>query len=353
MKIFLIGGSNTRSKDGWSPGFAKRVARERPADVVTNLSVGATSSVLGTWRIINDAGLRPGDVVVWEYALNDMTYIAMQPELEPVLLSNIEQMIRFCARRRLRLAPLIFAPKPNGMRAQLSTYHRELLRLFRVYSVEVFDLTIAFRQHLGRKNIPAHHYENRVHYLPGDEIIDFTIDGALGLVSRAEVPRPRRRPVWEQALRPLEELTGFEGGNRGVFENSMLSLPTFQIPEDGTLKISLPRAGRIAAIIHFATASGTPVRASIGSETRVMSTRIDEKFFSKPLLKAFIWEGGGAPFRFSAGDVLHLAYAPGEDAQINPGYRVATPSEDGAQEDGEGSFCAVLAEYEDSTVPSS
>lgn len=349
MRIVLIGGSNTRSKNGWTPGFINRIATERPQDRVLNLSVGATSSVLGTWRILGNFELQPGDVLIWEYALNDMTYIAQQPELEPVLLRNVEQTIRHCARQGVRMAPLLFMPMPNAMQTKLSSYHRALLRLFRVYGVEAFDLTLEFRRHLGHRRVPRSHYENRVHYRPGDAIIDFTIEGALDLIDRAAVPRLRKRPIDDAALRPLAALTDFKGGRKGLFENSMLQLPIFHIGGDaanGPLRITLPKAGRIAGIIHFATAAGTPVRVSIGDQSRVMSTRIDEKFFSKPLLKAFLWECGGETFRFEAGDVLQLGYAPGEAAQINPGYRVDPPQGAEAAQDGEGSFGAILAEYD-------
>ena len=56
-------------KTGWVSRF-----RAHAPDLV-NLSVGGTTSITGLFRVMTTPQIGPGDVVVWEYALNEANHI--------------------------------------------------------------------------------------------------------------------------------------------------------------------------------------------------------------------------------------------------------------------------------------
>lgn len=73
IKIAIVGNSNSLLKDGWTLAFKKA----RPLDTIINLSVGASPSTLGLFRVANDLmKFSPIDIVILDFCVIDSSYIA-------------------------------------------------------------------------------------------------------------------------------------------------------------------------------------------------------------------------------------------------------------------------------------
>ncbi len=62
MTTYICGGSNSVRRGGWVHHF------DVPSD---NISIGASTSIMGAYRVMFCRDVAPGDTVIWEYALND------------------------------------------------------------------------------------------------------------------------------------------------------------------------------------------------------------------------------------------------------------------------------------------
>jgi lysophospholipase L1-like esterase len=73
MKVCIIGGSNSVLKDGYLPSMRKALEEKLNEKIeVVNLSMGGTFSHYGLWQISAKQSHLGADVVVVEYALNDV-----------------------------------------------------------------------------------------------------------------------------------------------------------------------------------------------------------------------------------------------------------------------------------------
>jgi hypothetical protein len=130
MNILLVGGSNTGISYGWGAQF-RGLAR---GHVVTNRFLGAVGSLFGLLRLMelelqNEAAPLP-DLVVFEYALNDMMLLDSGCVARPLLRATLLDVIDFCARRGIRLVFLCLEVRPTE-RARVHACVERVKRLYR------------------------------------------------------------------------------------------------------------------------------------------------------------------------------------------------------------------------------
>ncbi|MDT8857851.1 hypothetical protein RNZ50_23050 [Paracoccaceae bacterium Fryx2] len=164
-------------KDGWVSVFS----RDHP-DLV-NLSIGASSSVMGAYRSIFGTGMQAGDTLVWEYALNDANHVR-KGHSESRLLRFVEHLLIHGRTSGIHFAPIIFTPLPDERNLDHSPYHRQLHDLLRAYQLAPFDMSIEYRQALGVQRLPREVFLNAAHYAHDDNVRDFIAKGATRAVAR-------------------------------------------------------------------------------------------------------------------------------------------------------------------------
>ena len=186
MTTFIYGGSNSLRTEGWTAVLKARL----PEGSVVNRSIGAATSLMAMFRLLTnlDQGPKPGDAVIWEYALNEANHISRGYDLK-VILRNVERFVRECAFRQLRLVPVILTPRNEEMAAERMPLYAELDRLFTHYGVAGFDLS---RQWRAAKRVPRMVktlYRDNAHYSDAPELYDFIVKGTMDALNAATVPR--------------------------------------------------------------------------------------------------------------------------------------------------------------------
>ncbi len=127
MDILLLGGSNAGLRDGWAAQFMEIAAGHR----VTNQFLGATGSLYGLLRLFKreqDRAAKP-DLIVFEYALNDMILLEGHSLTKDVLRDTLDEVAQYCAERRIKLLFLVLQPRDAVMR-----YFSAAARVTRIYA---------------------------------------------------------------------------------------------------------------------------------------------------------------------------------------------------------------------------
>ncbi len=109
MDILLLGGSNAGLRDGWAAQFMEIAAEHR----VTNQFLGATGSLFGLLRLFKreqDKAAKP-DLIVFEYALNDMILLEGHSLGKDVVRDTLDEVAQYCAEHRIKLLFLVLQPR--------------------------------------------------------------------------------------------------------------------------------------------------------------------------------------------------------------------------------------------------
>jgi len=282
-------------KTGWVSRF-----RAHAPDLV-NLSVGGTTSITGLFRVMTTPQIGPGDVVVWEYALNEANHIrrGRPPRL---LLEHLEHLIRHLRERGVALAPVVFTPRKDEKRAQPAPYYRQLHRLLDHYRLAPFDMSTAYRAALGVATLPETVFMDFAHYAHSDETLDFICQGAARAVAQARIPAAVRSKYVRG-----ERLSLIDGFADDIFENSIMRVPVARPP----ITITSEAKGKVSAIVYFSTPQNNAFeisRVGPGSAGRVaISARHGGKRPPRVLLKTAV-----LPMRKAGG----LSVGPGTRLRI-------------------------------------
>lgn len=283
MTVFVLGGSNSMYQDGWIARFTASQTQQ-----VVNLSVGATTTLTGIYRLMLDDRPRPGDTVLWEYALNEATH-AQRGQSTEVLLKNVEHLIAICQHRHLQLLPAIFTPRRQERAPARSPYYDQLLALFAHYGLPVFDLSPVWRAAHGQPKMPVDLYADPVHYRRDTELMDFIAAGLAAIQPR----QPRAAlPLRTHGAR-LQLLTGFA---RQRFSNSVMDIPAARL----LLRLRTKEDSRMIAL--FTICQPRPHEAGLSlrlkpATGREMALRISissRGAFPRSVLKAISIEQGSS-----------------------------------------------------------
>jgi hypothetical protein len=129
MNILLVGGSNTGISYGWGAQFRAIARRHAVADGF----LGAVGSLFGLLRLLElerDGEPLP-DIVVFEYALNDMILLGAGCASPSLLRATLLDVIDFCARRGVRLVFLCLEVRPTEQGARIHACVSRVESLYR------------------------------------------------------------------------------------------------------------------------------------------------------------------------------------------------------------------------------
>ncbi len=316
-RAMVIGGSNSVRLKGWVSNFRRRA----PASVLLlNRSVGAASSLMGYYRLATQDDLTEGDVLFWEYALNDQNHIDAGGYDKDLLLRYCEYTIRLCMRRGVRFLPLIFATLSSATEPEMSGYRKALRRLFRHYQLRSLDVSVEVPVRLGLTDFPEYVYQDQRHYKDESFITNFIGRRAMMLLEKAPPP-VRISPMFSAGDAWVEVFTGFEGGHQSRFVNRAMSVAAFSPGQPnaqpgGESPDCAPLLARIegsrfalVGVVTLSTATGGAFRISTPVGSASVSACHNETEFNKPLLKVIALPMvAGRTFEFSGPVTIGISY---------------------------------------------
>jgi len=311
MTTYICGGSNSVRRGGWSDFL------DLP---VTNLSVGAATSMMGAYRAIFCADLAPGDTVIWEYALNDSTQsLGNAPGYRPDdLLTYCEATIRHCAARGVRFIPLILTPRKQERKEQTDVYRRKLIRLLRHYGLPFVNVSKTMRRKLNVAVLPDDVYHDNMHYQTNHPVVKYMARQVRRLCEAEFAPvNPALLPFLMPVDFRLDVMRDFAAATPQTFSNQLLSVDVFP-PE--TLPLQAESAGdrRLVGIFLVTTSEGGWLELKITDPDGSVAARYDldvshfEPGFEKPMFRMFSFQNAThPPIEILAGQGLTLSMATG------------------------------------------
>lgn len=159
MNILLLGGSNAGMREGWAFQFQRQALEHQ----VENRFLGAVGSLYGLMALLKmeREATPPPDVVIFEYALNDILLFAAGCLRPSLVADTLEAIAACCARRGIRLLFLCLDPRPaesKGLRDAQRRAHRLYAAAARRYGTPVIWLDDVFS---GART--AAHYQDENH----------------------------------------------------------------------------------------------------------------------------------------------------------------------------------------------
>jgi hypothetical protein len=318
VTIFICGGSNSVRAGGWVDHFTH--------DAI-NISIGASTSIMGAFRTIFTQDVKAGDTVIWEYALNDANQALGRGRLytPDYLLRYCEALIRHCAARGARFIPLIFTPRPRERDEKPDVYRRKLTRLLRHYGLPFIDISREMRRKLEVSTLPDTLFFDDFHYASDSPPVRRAASRAARLYEADFAPvDPTIAPMLVSEGFELALFTDFQDAKAGTFSNKLLTLPVFE-PDTLPLKLSArDRPGRIVGVFMISPSNGGVMELAIDNadgsraETFDLSVSHNEPDFPKPVFKMFSLVNARAePITFSVGQTLTLSVATGAGHPLN------------------------------------
>lgn len=302
MRIAIIGGSNSQIKMGYS----HHVKALLPDESIINLAIGAAPSHMGLFRLLNLPNSNKLDIVIWEYALNDINHIKFKGYDEDDLLAYVEHSLKFCARRGIAALPVVMTPLPEE-RVQFSSYRAKLHFLFSHYGVSCLDVSHVLRYEFGVRFLGKDYFKDANHYHPDGEVVTRISQRIASFIQGGIQPPLDAAPLFIRKGSIPRIYRKFRGANPESFGNSSVSFEVFDPGQQ--LLIDIEKKGRLVAMVVLASRSGGVVDVRAGSRTLRVSLVHDEPKFKKPLVKIVVFPKELGDLAWSPGDRCSISWA--------------------------------------------
>lgn len=239
MATVIHGGCSFLRNEGWTARLSERLAE----GTVVNRSIGASTTLMAMFRLLTQAedAPKPGDTVIWEYALNEAAHCAKGYDAE-IAHRNLLRFIAECARRDLKLVAAIFTTRADELAEERSPYYDRLLATLRANGVACFDVSTAWRAAKGVRHMARSLYSNPNHYGDDAELNTFITDGVLAAMAAAAVP------VLQDATHQRRLAVQLFDGTT-LFQNSLMSLPVAPNPSTMVMNADAVVIG-VVALAH-------------------------------------------------------------------------------------------------------
>lgn len=303
MRVVISGGSNSVRKKGWTAELARRL----PAGTaLVNLSVGASTSTMGAWRLLTAGRLGPGDVLIWEYAVNDRNHIGKAGTTAETLLRHVEHVI--CAARDAG-ARVLAVGLVSRVQAARGTdpYLVSLNALFEHYSVPFLDASALFTERpLGQDD-----FNDPNHVAVGGRVISAVVSW---LIERLATPSAGRiatvGPLW-RGTRRLVVLDEFRPDKVENFHNALLELQVRRIAGGKTgLAVTNGTGVRVEVqgLAILAERRGGVLRLTSGGKVWYLATGLGEQEVKDTLLRFLSFEAAGGQPVLAPGDTMEFKW---------------------------------------------
>lgn len=262
-------------KNGWTDHFSRLVS-----DKILNRSIGATTTLMGLYRALAANDMQEGDLVVWEYALNEHNHITRNYQTDLVL-RNIELFLVLCRKRKCRVVAAVFTQLDQEQAPERSAYYARLLDFFDYYGVVYFDVSSVYGRSENGSAMTDDFYLDPLHYALEQGVMEFISEGIAGLMTSAKCPA-MVPPLFSAGHEPVL-VTDFCNAR---FTNSIVDLSAARLP---VVLPNLP-SGEVIGIFCISDPIGeSGVRCNLdlkrgGGEWFRFSTTIQASFSKMSLL---------------------------------------------------------------------
>lgn len=291
--VVLLGGSNTLLTGGWSARLAERLP---PGWRLENRAIGANSTLMGLYRLLSKPDWQAGDVVVWEYAINEFPLTVESETPLPVLFDHIAWLVRLCEERRLCLLPVVMETEHQARMTVLDPYAARLRRFFAECGLPIVDCR-ALRTSPPFAGQPTGAiYQDFMHYRLD---AGFTQAIAQAVADRLDSLQPLtrvpQRAVAQRRARRLLAFADFQGDGAAHFENSIVAVDYHRFSRGCTADVR----GQIKGAIILATPDGAGVRLVHGAAGPRFATQCAQ-WSRGPILLQLSFDAHFFPARFIA-----------------------------------------------------
>lgn len=246
MKIIIIGGSNSLRSNGYSA----QLADSFPEAEIVNLSIGASPSHMGFYRLSAFDDLSPGDLVIWEYALNDAMYCSVDPDVTDLVLRYVEATIRLVREAGARLVPFVFTTRRIENAFRRRDYRSQLHFLFSHYGIAFTDFSHELRRRLQVESLDDHFFRDNAHYAMRPEFVDLVLERVSAALANPALGQPvaarqlYSRPNTRQRCRDRAS-----SGLAAPFTNKILSLNAWSTEDEPVVFDEFLSSGTLDAVI--------------------------------------------------------------------------------------------------------
>lgn len=156
--IYIIGGSNSLMSNGWAYHLAEMMPKS-----VTNVSIGAATSLMGIFRLLRN-DVPDGATVVWEYALNESNHFKSGQSLES-LLYHLDWFMEIARRKSIRVLPLVLWTRGEQISGQRNRYRELLRQRFENDGLPVIDAFVPLQNVATEQGANvASYFDGNMHY---------------------------------------------------------------------------------------------------------------------------------------------------------------------------------------------
>lgn len=283
MNVLIIGGSNSQMK----AGYASLLPELLPVADIANLSVGAAPSHMGVFRLLTFPRLSQVSHVVWEYALNDVNHIKNKGYNENSLLKFAEHTLKICARRRIKLIPVLLTPLSDEA-SPYSSYRSKLHFLFSHYGVEFCDISHLARRKFGTRLVDRTFFKDPNHYDPSGPMPQLIATKVAEMIQSGGGNVQNAAPMFIEKRTVARVTRQFDKPSQEIFQNSLLKYAVFDPADPVTVTFSSP--GVLTGMVVVAGPGGGAVDVLLNGEVQFTLSMVhDEPKFNKPLLKIIVF----------------------------------------------------------------
>lgn len=251
--------------------------------------------------------LQPDDVLVWEYALNDINHTLHKGYDANDLLRHVEYLLNYCAEKKVRFLPVILLPLPQEKEPEEYPYKTALKHLFEARHVAYIDISEELRRKYNVSRVPDDFYADKYHYLEEGFATDHIAHRCNDMISQATVPAAgptlHTKEGWS-----LKYWSDFKGGQEHSFRNRLMTLEA-QKP-DPFLTCRMQSTGVVTGIVMVTSLRGRAFVVRSGDKRAKVSAVHDDERFDKGMLKiAFLPSMGKGGLPFSPDTITMIRWA--------------------------------------------
>lgn len=220
--VIVMGGSNSVMASGWS-GWLRQEIEDQGRHRFVNMSIGAASSLIALYRLLNENVHGQNITVIWEYAINEDVCCWQKRDRYGVknVLTNIRRFLVECSRRGIKVLPVLL-PTQKMWDAEDTSFLDTIARVFADFGILTLRADKMYRQRLRFLRAPV--FADELHIgkgHPAKLLAQYT----ARQLDKARVPRipPDCREAGLQWLVSHD----FSGGREIHFKNSLFDVPGY------------------------------------------------------------------------------------------------------------------------------
>jgi hypothetical protein len=169
---------------------------EAALGAISNMSVGAATSLMGIFRLLREE-VPDGSTVVWEYALNESNHFRSGQSLES-LLYHLDWFMEIARRKAIRVLPLLLWTRAEQVSGKRNRYRQALEQRLEAHGLPIIDAFQPVQDLAAQHGVEVvTYFDGNMHYSCETPFPKYLAGLVLAGIEAAVVP---------SALRPLQDL---------------------------------------------------------------------------------------------------------------------------------------------------